>query len=382
MQALADIKARRNQSKQVLFQRVAAAPVNIAPEPAGGYRLRQEDAPVYRTANSRIGDKTQPIHQRDPRFITFSVLLMCFFAACFATFNTVFADVQDTPNTSTKGVFGPAISDLLNGPVAPIGKVIDTRFNGPTNTLPHTPILSARSYFVVDLDSNTVLAELDSHVRLPVASLVKIATAMTALHLADSQRPIPISVDAARTIPNRMGILPGDILTVEELLYGLLLDSGNDAAAALAEALGGTNEFVATMNMLALDLQMENTNFTNPAGFDEPENYSSAFDMALLTRHILNEEPLLRLIVGTKRHIIESTPDHGWFGPTNLNRLLSQYPGAFGVKTGKTGRAGYTLVATAERNGRTLLVVVLGSKTHFDDAVRLLDFGFSTPIQP
>ena len=179
-----------------------------------------------------------------------------------------------------------------------------------------------------------------------------------------------------------MGILPGDILTVKELLYGLLLDSGNDAAAALAETLGGRNDFVATMNMLALGLQMENTNFTNPAGFDEPENYSSAFDMALLTRHLLNEEPLLRLIVGTRRHIIESNSDHGWFGPTNLNRLLSEYPGAFGVKTGKTGRAGYTLVAAAERNGRTLLAVVLGSKTHFDDAARLLEFGFSTPSQP
>jgi D-alanyl-D-alanine carboxypeptidase (penicillin-binding protein 5/6) len=190
-----------------------------------------------------------------------------------------------------------------------------------------------------------------------------------------------VSIDAARAEPNRMGIIPGETLTVEELLYGLLLDSGNDAAAALAESLGGEEHFVAAMNELATELGLADTHFANPAGFDGPDNYSSAYDMAVLGRRLVIDQPLLAQIVATPSHVIESNPGHGWFGPTNLNRLLTEYPGAFGVKTGRTRAAGYTLIAAAQRDGRRLLVVVLGSEHHFDDAAILLDFGFSV-IEP
>lgn len=242
--------------------------------------------------------------------------------------------------------------------------------------LPAPPAVTADAYLLVDFDTGEILAERGSDRRVPIASLTKIATALAVLSLTTPDQIVEITPEAADMIPNRMGLWRGERLSVEKLLYGLLLDSGNDAAYALGDGVGGVDRLVARMNAIAEELGLRDTSFANPAGFDHPDNYSTARDLFVLTEFALDSEPLIRDIVATRRKVIESTNEHGWYGPTNLNRLLSEYPGTFGVKPGWTGDAGYTLVAMAKRNGRTLFAAVLGCERHFSDASSLLDFGF------
>ena len=225
------------------------------------------------------------------------------------------------------------------------------------------------------MDTNEILAERNSEIRRPVASLTKIATALAVLALAAPDQMFEVGSEAAAMPPNRMGLIRGETLTVEELLYGLLLDSGNDAAYAIGDGVGGVDRLVAEMNKVARELHLKDTSFTNPAGFDEPGNYSTAREIAALTQFALESQPLIRSIVSTQRRILERNAGHGWYGPTNLNRMLSEYPGAFGVKTGWTEGSGYALIAASRQNGRRLMTVVLGASKHFTDASTLLDYG-------
>ena len=378
MRAIANKKAGNDRPKAVTFQRVVSAPLHTGPRPAGEYGLRGGSVPIYRTATTRASEQPHAVYRRRPRLLTFTLLIVFVLAVGFVALSRVVIGLEGGTAAVEGPLFGPSMDEVIDGPFEAEAAPAVAIFKPVGRGMPGAPAVSAGTYILVDLDTGETLAELDSHARRPVASLTKIATAMTALRLAGARETVPISVEAARAAPNRMGILPGEVLTVEELLYGLLLDSGNDAAAALAEGLGGEQAFVEAMNELAVESGLADTHFSNPAGFDGPENYSSAYDMAALARRLIEEEPLLALIVGSPSHIIESNSEHGWFGPTNLNRLLTEYPGALGVKTGRTGGAGYTLIAAADRDGRRLLVVVLGSEHHFDDATILLDFGFST----
>ena len=379
MRAIANSEDGRGHSRKVTFQRVVSVPMRAGPRPVREYSVRGELAPVYRTANTRIPEPSPAVRRRPPRLLTFTLIVavVVVLVALSTALGRVVAGPEGRLDTQNPAVYGPSIEELIDGPFIQMAPVFERVFKPVRAGVPAPPPVSAAAYILVDLDTGATLAGLEVRRRLSVASLTKIATAMTALRLSDARQLITVSIDAARAEPNRMGILPGEILTVEELLYGLLLDSGNDAAAALAQRLGGEEEFVAAMNELAVESGLTDTHFTNPAGFDGPDNYSSAYDMAVLARRLILEEPLLARIVATADKIIESNHEHGWFGPTNLNRLLTEYPGAFGVKTGRTGGAGYTLIGGAERDGSRLLVVVLGSDNHFDDAEVLLDFGFS-----
>ena len=261
-------------------------------------------------------------------------------------------------------------------PTAPAIQSAAARLFVSNERLPPPPVVTADAYLLVDLDSGEILAERDSERRVPIASLTKIATALAVLSMTTPDQIVEVTPEAADIIPNRMGLWAGERLSVEKLLYGLLLDSGNDAAYALGDGVGGVDRLVAKMNSIAEQLGLRDTSFANPAGFDHPENYSTARDLFALAEYALDSEPLIRKIVATRRKVIESTNQHGWYAPANLNRLLSEYPGTFGVKPGWTGDAGYTLVAAAKRNGRTLFAIVLGCERHFTDASLLLDFGF------
>ena len=141
------------------------------------------------------------------------------------------------------------------------------------------PGVTANAYLVVDSGTGEVLAQQNSERRLPIASLTKIATALAVLAMSPLDRLVEIERAAAAMPPNRMGLRPGDLLSVEQLLFGLLLDSGNDAAYALGDGVGGTERLVAEMNSIAADLGLQNTHFTNPAGFDDPDNYSTAREL-------------------------------------------------------------------------------------------------------
>lgn len=239
------------------------------------------------------------------------------------------------------------------------------------------PQVNARAAIVIDMQRMQALYIKDPHARLPIASTTKIATALVAIEQADLNKEITVSAQATAVEPNHMGLRTGEKLTLRELLYGLMLDSGNDAAEAIAEGVAGRDTFIKMMNDKAWSLGLENTSFTNPSGFDDPQHYSSAYDLAVLASYAMKKHAFFRELVATKRQIISPTPQHGWFGPTNLNQLLWTYQGATGVKPGWTEKAGYTLVASATRGEQSVLVVVLGTNRHFTDATLLLDYGFA-----
>jgi len=240
------------------------------------------------------------------------------------------------------------------------------------------PIVSATAVAVIEEPCGAIVHGDNARARLSPASLTKIMTALVAAEQADIAQTVSITVDggalSASTNATIMGLQPGQSLGMVDLLYGMLLPSGNDAAIQIAEYIAGSvEEFSVLMNAKVEELGLEDTHFANPHGLDEPGHYTSAYDIAILGSHLL-DDPDLAAIVGTR-----SYQPH-WDGPPvrNLNLLLGQYPGALGVKTGYTEQAGQTIVAAAERDGRRFIVSVLGSTDVFVDATSLLDWAFAS----
>jgi serine-type D-Ala-D-Ala carboxypeptidase (penicillin-binding protein 5/6) len=249
-----------------------------------------------------------------------------------------------------------------------------------THPIAETPSIKGRAAIVVDLTAGQILYQQDQATRYADASLTKMMTAMVAADLVPLDTVLTVPDAATQVEPNHMGVSAGEKLTVRELIDGMMLDSGNDAAEAIAMGIVDRAAFMNFMNQKATALHLRATHFTNPSGLDDADHYSSAYDLAVMGATLLADYPDLRAIVGSKQISIYSTPQHKAFNPINIDRLLSTYPGAIGIKPGYTGAAGYCLAAAATRNGRTILVVVLGSTQHFTDASTLLDFGFRHPI--
>lgn len=237
--------------------------------------------------------------------------------------------------------------------------------------------IMGRAAAMIEEPCGASLYDYNAHERRAPASLTKIATALVALEGADLSEMVDVRVDgaelAATTDSTVMGLEPGQQLSVRDLLYGLLLPSGNDAAIAIAEHVGGSAAaFVGLMNSKIEQLGLRDTHFTSPHGLDDPGTYTSAFDMAVLGRELMRQ-PELATIVSTRVY------QPAWDGPPlwNGNRLLYLYPEAVGVKIGFTDNAGGTIVAAAERDGRQLIVSVLGSAGIYQDAITLLEWAFS-----
>jgi D-alanyl-D-alanine carboxypeptidase len=249
-----------------------------------------------------------------------------------------------------------------------------------THPIAEIPAIKGRAAIVVDLTAGQILYQQDQSTRYADASLTKMMTAMVATDLVTLDSVITVPDAATQVEPNHMGVSAGEKLTVRELLDGMLLDSGNDAAEAIAMGIVDRRKFLDAMNQKAVALHLRATHFTNPSGLDDPDHYSSAYDLAVMGATLLADYPDVRAIVGSKQINIYSTPQHKAFNPINIDRLLSTYPGAIGLKPGFTSAAGYCLAAAATRNGRTILVIVLGSTQHFTDARTLLDFGFAHPV--
>src|SRR6266576_5044292 len=249
-----------------------------------------------------------------------------------------------------------------------------------THPIAEVPSIKGRAAIVVDLTAGQILYQQDQGTRYADASLTKMMTAMVAADLVPLDTVITVPDAATQVEPNHMGISTGEKLTVRELIDGMMLDSGNDAAEALAMGIVDRAAFITFMNQKAVAVHLRATHFTNPSGLDETDHYSSAYDLAVIGATLLADYPELRAIVGSKQISIYATPQHKAFNPINIDRLLSTYPGAIGIKPGYTGAAVYCLAAAATRNGRTILVVVLGSTQHFTDAATLLDFGFRHPV--
>ena len=228
---------------------------------------------------------------------------------------------------------------------------------------------SASAAILLDAESGRVLYSQNSDAPMRIASITKIMTAVVALeHCALDRKYTVTAEDMAEG--SSMYLKPGETVTMEELLYGLMLASGNDAALAAARcAAGSVERFVAMMNEKAAELGLENTSFANPNGLDAEDHYSSAADMARLTAYALKNQRF-REIVSTRSITI------GERVLTNHNKLLSRYEGCIGVKTGFTKAAGRTLVSAAEREGQTLVAVTLNDGNDWADHQQLLDLGF------
>jgi len=245
---------------------------------------------------------------------------------------------------------------------------------------PAPPVIKARSAIILDLDTGGVLYQVDAHGRHAPASLLKVATALVALeHLGlDQMVTVPLSINQLPWDSTRMGLRPGERLTVREFLYGLFLNSGNDAAITLAEAAMPRATFIALMNAKAAQLGLVDTHFVNPIGLDDPSQYTSAADLARISIELTTRFPVVAAIASTPSLTLPATATHHAYALYNLNQLIRTYPGATGLKTGWTGRAGGCLIATASRGGRHLMVVVMGSPNIFVEAASLLDYGFAS----
>ncbi len=249
----------------------------------------------------------------------------------------------------------------------------------PTGPLPaHGIKLSARSAILVDGDTGKVLWGRYIHRRLHIASTTKILTALVAMDRLGPHSIVTVDRAVRRVPPIVEGLRPGERVQAWKLLYGLLLYSGNDDALALAVAAGGTRgRFVELMNDKARALGMRESHFRSPSGLLDRDNYSTAWDMAALTRYALWNSRF-RAIVRTKiKHVPWSKPI-GEKIYVNKNHLLGAYPGADGVKTGWTTLAKHCLVASVRRDGVHLIAVILGSDDAYKDVRKLFDYGFAT----
>ena len=245
--------------------------------------------------------------------------------------------------------------------------------------LPHTfsPGLSAAAAIVIDADTGRVLWGLHDHQRRQVASTTKIMTALLALKKLGPHDIVTVDKSVPRVPLVREGLRAGERVQAWKLFYSLLLYSGNDDALALAIAAGGDKwTFLGKMNAEAKRLGLNDTHFSSPSGVVDADNYSSAWDLAALTR-VAMRNARFRQIVHTKvEHVTWAPPTYSKIYINN-NLMLRLYPGANGVKTGYTHKSGWCLVTSATRHGVSLIAVVLDSHDMYNDATRLLNLGFS-----
>lgn len=241
-----------------------------------------------------------------------------------------------------------------------------------------TPALLGRAAILVDDSDGRVLWQLNAHRRLQVASTTKIMTALLALRALKPDDIVTVAKSVPRVPLVREGLRAGERVPAWKLFYAMLLYSGNDDALALAIAAGGTKwHFVHEMNEEARILGLHDTHFVSPSGVVDVDNYSSAWDLAALTRVALRNERFRSIVRTRVKHVSWAPPTYSKIYINN-NRLLSSYPGANGVKTGYTHMAGPCLVASATQHGRTLIAVVLNSPDMYTDAKRLLNLGFNS----
>lgn len=228
--------------------------------------------------------------------------------------------------------------------------------------------VSAAAAVLMDADSGRLLYDKNGEKRMLIASTTKLMTALVALEQGGLQQEITVT-GGHMAEGSSMYLRPGEKLTLETLLYGLLLCSGNDAALAVTECMGGAVPFVARMNEKAAELGMENTHFANPNGLDDEAHYSTAEDMAKLAAAAM-DDPVLRRVASTR------TARIGGRTLTNHNKLLSRVEGCVGLKTGYTRAAGRTLVSCAERDGVRLVAVTLQDGDDWNDHASLYEQGF------
>ncbi len=238
------------------------------------------------------------------------------------------------------------------------------------------PSLSAHSAILIDFDSGQVLYEKNAHQRLGMASTTKIITALTVLSLASPEETVTVTAEAVGIEGSSVYLSLGERLTVEQLLYALLLASANDAAVALAvHCSGSVDKFADQMNKIAAELGLEDTHLTNPHGLYDENHYTTAYELSIICREAMKND-LLSKIFATYKATIPFCGEPDKRLVVNHNKLLKRYDGAIGVKTGFTKKTGRCLVSAARREGLTLICVTLNAPDDWRDHTSLLDYGF------
>ncbi len=244
-------------------------------------------------------------------------------------------------------------------------KVSEVSYVPQSQNLP-LPQTSARNIFIIDQKSKIVLYQKDADQQVFPASTTKMMTALVAFDQYDLGREITVTTSYPEG--QNLKLTPGEKLTVNQLLYALLVQSANDAAEVLAENFaGGRADFISAMNAKALDLRLTGTHFANPSGLDETGHYSTAADLARLADSAL-AHPEFAKIVATENAVIATHI------LTNVNQLLGKIPGVLGVKTGNTLGAGQSLVTLVDRDSHPVIIVVLGSTDRFGDSEKLINW--------
>lgn len=232
-----------------------------------------------------------------------------------------------------------------------------------------TPEVTAKNIFIMDQKSKTVLYQKNAQLRIYPASTTKMMTALIVLENMSLDQKIV--VDQAYPLGQFVGFQPGEEVSIEELLYAMLVQSGNDAAEILAQNFpGGRTAFIDAMNVKVANLHLTDTHFANPTGLDEDSHYSSAVDLVRLADFGL-QNPEFARIVSTENAVVSSHV------VSNINQLLGKIPGVLGVKTGFTDGAGQALVTLVERDRHRVLLSVLGSTDRFGDSEKLIDWVYT-----
>jgi D-alanyl-D-alanine carboxypeptidase (penicillin-binding protein 5/6) len=280
--------------------------------------------------------------------------------------------------------------------IGPGGRANVTAPRASSGALPFVsgqpPSVSAQAAFVYDAGSGFVFYAKNADAELPMASTTKVMTMLLAVERGSLNQVITVGPDAAALVrpdSSYMGLSAGEKLSLEELLYGLVLPSGNDAAVAIADAIGGSEGgFVDMMNKRAQELGLTHTHFVTPHGLDEPGHYTTARDLAILSG-VAMKNPTLVKITSVLHYSIPTTPLHKAYELQTGNDLLagarSPYPGAIGVKPGFTGAAGYCMAFAAIRHGHLIVGTVLNEpswQVRITDMRALLDWGFSQDSIP
>lgn len=273
------------------------------------------------------------------------------------------------PKTSLKVPFYSVIEEKIQA-----SQIQTDPFPIRKSTYQKLPPISARSAVVIDAKTGSSLFEKNPHLKHLPASTTKLMTALVTL-----EKCLPtqvVTVDQIEKEGTQMGLEVGDQVSVENLLYGLLINSGNDAAYTLASACSNSaNHFVLAMNQKAEDLGLTNTHFTNPTGFDDNYQYSTAFDLAKLA-NIAIANPLIAKIVATKSTVVTDVTGNKAYFLDNVNELLGVVDGIEGVKTGQTEGALENLITKTTRNGNSIVIALLGSKDRFAETRELIKWAF------
>jgi len=241
-----------------------------------------------------------------------------------------------------------------------------------------SPAIAARAGILVDMDDGEILWERRPHVALPPASLTKVLSSLVALENFSPGREVTVTRGALLQAGDDsvMGLRVEETLTVQELLEGMLLPSGDDAASAIAVDTVGEARFVAAMNAQVAALGLHDSHFANSSGLDDPDLQASAYDLAAIATFTYDRYPLFDRIVGSRTIDLPATPDHPAFRLTNVNQLLGDDPAAVGIKPGWTGNAGWCLIGMAVQDGHRLLAVLLDAGNAPREETRLLTWGF------